>query len=417
MATTTVIYNKLSAASSQLENLSSDFLHEKNNLAQVISGLEEIDSFHNNCLQSAISELDFLDQRVKFIFQRMQSLKRLLDTAVFCFSKAEGDVMQILPERFTYLVDYMAAENLITIEEQIQYRNPFLMLNNLYSSVSSSFYPQEHYGSRQEWESSLLERYQNLGYSLEEAERLAAVEMVETEAYETGSEIICGGMLSALSDAYVEDLLNIGQNNLIERYQNLGYSVEEARALAQRDLSLEHLNVYNQTAIHASNSIISSNRTVEDTACGLSVYMAARYRLTGNDTDYMTFCDEAQRTGAYNGNGSDFNIFANDSFYSENYGVSSQLTESNYDSYLSHLRDGDVISVLVSNGERNVESGGFNGTSGGHYILLTDYDQGQDNIYVYNPTGANTGWHDRETIENYVVDCSLGSWDLSSSNK
>lgn len=417
MATTTVIYNKLSSASLQLGNLISDFLHEKSNLTQIISSLEKINSPHSNCLQGVIDELDSLDRKVKFTFERMQSLKNLLDTAVFCFSKTESEVMQIIPERFTYLIDYMAAENLITVEEQIQYRDSFLMLNNLYSSVSSTFYPRDRYSSRQEWESSLLERYQSLGYSLEEARQLVAVEMAETEAYETGSDVVRGGILSALSDAYVEDLLNIGQSNLIERYQNLGYSVNEARVLAQRDLSLAHLNVYNQTAVYASNSIISSSRTVEDTACGLSVYMAARYRLTGNDTEYMAFCDEAQQTGAYNGNGSDFNIFANDSFYSEHYGVSSHLTESNYDSYLSSLRDGEVVSVLVSNGERNVEVGGFNGTSGGHYILLTDYDQSQDSIYVYNPTGANTGWHDRSTIENYVVGCSRGSWSMTSTTK
>lgn len=102
-----------------------------------------------------------------------------------------------------------------------------------------------------------------------------------------------------------------------------------------------HLNQYNQTGTYANYSVcVGGGNSVAGTACGLSTYMAARYVLTGEDTDFMSFCHEACRTGLYNGNGSSWNVLSSDSFYSNTYGIVSNSISSNYNSYVSTLQNG-----------------------------------------------------------------------------
>lgn len=177
----------------------------------------------------------------------------------------------------------------------------------------------------------------------------------------------------------------------------------------------EHLNIYNQTGQYAGRAVCSGGyNTVSATACGLSTYMAARYVLTREDTDFMDFCHEACNTGLYNGNGSSWGIaVGSNSFYHNKYGIISESISSNLNTYISELKEGRVVSVVIRNGSRNIEAGGFNATSNAHFILLVNYNSSKDQIYVYNPTGYNTGWKDTDIIQRYVVNCAQGSWNLS----
>lgn len=176
----------------------------------------------------------------------------------------------------------------------------------------------------------------------------------------------------------------------------------------------EHLNIYNQTGQYANHAVCSNySATVSANACGLSTYMAIRYALTGKDTDFLAFSQEACNTGLFNGIGTSWNIAQSNSLYPTKYGITSQGTSNNYNSYVSELKNGKVLSVLIQNGSRNIEQGGFNATSNGHFIALINYDSSNDKIYVYNPTGYNTGWKDKSAIERFVVGCASGVWAVS----
>ena len=71
------------------------------------------------------------------------------------------------------------------------------------------------------------------------------------------------------------------------------------------------------------------------------------------------------------------------------------------------------MDVLIGQGYANTSSGGFTSTANQHFILLVNYNSEDDKIYVYNPTGANTGWKSKNIIERYVVECAKGSWSLT----
>ena len=192
------------------------------------------------------------------------------------------------------------------------------------------------------------------------------------------------------------------------------YDEAEATSGALDFDDYEHLNIYNQTGQYAGRSVCSGGgNTVSATACGLSIYMAARYVLTGEDTDFMAFCHEACNTGLFNGNGSSWGIaVGSNSFYHDKYGIISKGISSNLNTYLSELKEGRVISVLIRNGSRNIEAGGSNATSNGHFILLVNYNSSKDQIYLYNPTGSNTGWNSTDIIQRYVLNCAQGPWNL-----
>ena len=185
--------------------------------------------------------------------------------------------------------------------------------------------------------------------------------------------------------------------------------------ISQNDFNdFAHLNQYNQTGTYANHSVcVGGGNSVAGTACGLSTYMAARYVLTGQDTNFMDFCHEACRTGLYNGNGSSWNILSSNSFYPDTYGIVSNSISSTYHSYVSTLQNGGVVSVLIGQGYANTSSGGFNSTANQHFILLAKYNSENNQIYVYNPTGANTGWQSKSIIDRYVVGCARGSWSLT----
>ncbi|MCI6266319.1 MAG: C39 family peptidase [Erysipelotrichaceae bacterium] len=182
-----------------------------------------------------------------------------------------------------------------------------------------------------------------------------------------------------------------------------GYSTSNGNNMSDEDY--KHLDIYNQTnPTIASNKVcIGGAKSVSATACGLSTYMATRYVLTKQDTNYMDFAHEACGTGFFNGNGTSWEVSEKDSTYSDKYGIVSSGMMSNYDAIVGELKKGRVVVLIVHAGRPTVNEGGFNSTSNQHFIALVGYDGSKEQIYVYNPTGKNTGWTSKDMVQKYII--------------
>ena len=166
-----------------------------------------------------------------------------------------------------------------------------------------------------------------------------------------------------------------------------------------------HLNIYNQSGKYSGYSVCASGgNSIGATGCGLSSYMAARYILTGKDTNFLSFAHESCNTGLYNGRGSNWQVVETKT-YQNKYGIKSVKIKNNYKTIVNELKKGHPVVVMIGYGARTIEQGGFNGTPNQHFIVLVNYNEKKDQIYVYNPTGANTGWTSKSKIQKYVIGC------------
>lgn len=169
--------------------------------------------------------------------------------------------------------------------------------------------------------------------------------------------------------------------------------------------NFSHLNRYNQTGKYGNYSVCASGgNSIRNTACGLSSYMAARYVVTRKDTNILAFAHEACNTGFYNGLGATWQV-VDGKTYQNKYGMKSVAIKNNYKTIVNELKKGHPVVVMIGYGSRTIERGGFNGTSNLHYIVLVKYNDKKDQIYVYNPTGENTGWASKSRIQKYVINC------------
>ena len=141
--------------------------------------------------------------------------------------------------------------------------------------------------------------------------------------------------------------------------------------------------------------------------------MATRYILTGKDTDFLAFSHEACNTGLYNGLGTSWEYTRKSgSIYPKKYGIVSKNVSTNqstndlYKRTITELNKGNVIVPMIGCGYVTATSqiGGFNSTTGQHFIVIADYDPSKEKpFYVYNPTGINTGWTSKEKLKKYVL--------------
>lgn len=183
--------------------------------------------------------------------------------------------------------------------------------------------------------------------------------------------------------------------------------------ISMTDVDYTHLNIYNQTGTYARNMVcVGGKSTVSAGACGLSAYMAIRYVLTKKDTKFMDFCHEACSTGFFNGKGTSWEIVQTNSIYQNNYGIISSRMTVGYDEIVKELKQGHAVSVLIQAGRQTTGEGGFNFTVNQHFIALVGYDSSNDKIYVYNPTGANTGWTSKDIVQKYIINCTKGIWSV-----
>ena len=163
--------------------------------------------------------------------------------------------------------------------------------------------------------------------------------------------------------------------------------------------------MYNQSGKYSGYSVCASGgNSIGATGCGLSSYMAARYILTGKDTNFLSFAHESCNTGLYNGRGSSWQVVETKT-YQNKYGIKSVKIKNNYKTIVNELKKGHPVVVMIGYGARTIEQGGFNGTPNQHFIVLVNYNEKKDQIYVYNPTGANTGWTSKSKIQKYVIGC------------
>lgn len=177
-----------------------------------------------------------------------------------------------------------------------------------------------------------------------------------------------------------------------------------------------HLQQYNQSGKYSGYSVCASGgNTIGATGCGLSAYMATRYILTGKDTNYLSFAREACSTGFYNGKGTSWSVsmYQKKSFYENKYGITSKSINGTYSNIVNELKKGNVISMVIGCGTRNISKGGFNASTGWHFVVLAGYDEASDKIYVYNPNNANHGWKSKSIIEKYVTGCKIATYSVS----
>lgn len=173
---------------------------------------------------------------------------------------------------------------------------------------------------------------------------------------------------------------------------------------------LVHLNMFNQTREYGYKRLNSNTKTIEDSGCGISCFAAISYMLAKKNPDYFKLLSEAYEKKLYNGAGSSYEYIydpvnaTSKEYFEKKYGVTCSKIENNsYENLKKEVKNGNSVVVCVQQGKPNIEKGGFNKSSGGHFISLVDYDEKTDRFYVYNPNENNTGWTSRENIEKYVI--------------
>lgn len=349
------------------------------------------------------NEIETISNELKQIANNLQSK---YDSIIENFEKVENIINQ--------LESYNGKDASSEWDEQIQTPYPALLTKKKIWNVEVS-------------NKELVNAYKNISCLEETKENVELLNLQGNDLYEISA--ILRGLVQAteneLSIPYKNDILSfchsLNQNQIWKQI------VEEQKlneTLSNNFMKLAHLDIYNQTGTYAKwrdNSITDPNKTIEDVACGLSIYMAITYLLTGNDTDYLDFFKEAgggsedihhgpnASDKLFNGIGS--NIYrVNQEDYEQKYGITIEEIKSKdkqTESFIKELKKGNPVITLVQYGERNVEEGGFNPSSGQHFIVLADYNPTTNQIYVYNPHGENTGWQDVSTVEKYITNCNV----------
>lgn len=152
--------------------------------------------------------------------------------------------------------------------------------------------------------------------------------------------------------------------------------------------------------------------SIAATSCGISTYAAAHYVLTKQDVDFPAFVEESCGTGFMNGKGASWNVVAHNkkSFYDNKYNVTGKKINANWDSYVKELKKGHPIAFLVTHATCGFRSCG---NYGSHFFLLLSYrEKNGGEIYVWNPTNINQGWHNQSYIKQYATDVLWRGTDL-----
>lgn len=155
-----------------------------------------------------------------------------------------------------------------------------------------------------------------------------------------------------------------------------------------------------------------TGKSIAATSCGISTYAAAHYVLTKQDVDLPSFVEESCGTGFMNGNGASWNVVAHNkkSFYDNKYNVTGKKIDANWDSYVKELKKGHPIAFLVTHATCGFRSCG---NYGSHFFLLLSYrEKNGGEIYVWNPTNINQGWHNKSYIKQYATDVLWRGTDL-----
>ena len=188
-----------------------------------------------------------------------------------------------------------------------------------------------------------------------------------------------------------------------------GETIPNNSKAARGDIAKYHQSNY-------SNNMCKSNcnKTINHSGCGSSAYSAAVYLLTGKDVSVPEVANDMCSTGGYVcGVGGYGDVMASNTTLQSKYGIKGTKITASWDNFIKHLKKGRVIIVSVRNGSSNsYAGGGYNATSNGHFILLVDYNEKKDMIYVFNPNrGTNEGYRNKTAIQKYVINVvNSGAW-------
>ena len=174
------------------------------------------------------------------------------------------------------------------------------------------------------------------------------------------------------------------QNLSAEKKQQLQKEVEEM--LNSRGLRLEEVTALHQNASGVGSIEMGNGYHMSDSGCCVSSTAAMYYLFTGNMPDVPTFINDMKSVGGwYDGNGCGEAMFGEEntsSIMSEKYGLTGHnIRNDSINDVVDVLNNGDKI--LIS-----VHSPTFGGMTSGHYIVMDHYNSETNQIYVYNPGGA-----------------------------
>ena len=178
-----------------------------------------------------------------------------MNSAINCFTEAEGGNYSVNQDAWN---TFLQASPLFTDEEKASFKNTdFTFYNTKTSFVNnmtreelqlltdskmeivdkmmdsnlSDYYPSLEYRNRATWYNALKEKYLERGYSEEEAKDMALLEMAEREMQETGGTIVSGLTSSTITNMRGHfEIDNL--DDLIAKYEQQGYTSEQARELA-----------------------------------------------------------------------------------------------------------------------------------------------------------------------------------------
>ena len=254
MATTSVLIKQLQDGLGSVDSVVEYQTNIVGDLEQV-DDLSDLSKKNDNCLDVGISGINNVKDSIIKTFASVATISDTMNSAINCFTEAEGGNYSVNQDAWN---TFLQASPLFTDEEKAAFKNTdFTFYNTKTSFVNnmtreelqlltdskmeivdkmmdsnlSDYYPSLEYRNRATWYNALKEKYLERGYSEEEAKDMALLEMAEREMQETGGTIVSG--LTSSTIVNMRGHLEIDNlDDLIAKYEQQGYTSEQARELA-----------------------------------------------------------------------------------------------------------------------------------------------------------------------------------------
>lgn len=227
----------------------------------IVGDLEQVDDLsdlskkNDNCLDADISGVNEVKDSIIKTFASVATISDTMNSAINCFTEAEDGSYSVNQDAWN---TFLQASPLFTDEEKAAFKDTdFAFYNTKTSFVNnmtreelqlltdskmeivdkmmnsnlSDYYPSLEYRNRSAWYNALKEKYLERGYSEEDANDMALLEMAEREMQETGGTIVSG--LTSSTIANMRGHFEIDNlDDLIAKYEQQGYTSKQARELA-----------------------------------------------------------------------------------------------------------------------------------------------------------------------------------------
>ena len=254
MATTSVLIKQLQDGLGSVDSVVEYQTNIVDDLEQV-DDLSDLSKKNDNCLDVGISGINNVKDSIIKTFASVATISDTMNSAINCFTEAEGGNYSVNQDAWN---TFLQASPLFTDEEKASFNNTdFTFYNTKTSFVNnmtreelqlltdskmeivdkmmdsnlSDYYPSLEYRNRATWYNALKEKYLERGYSEEEAKDMALLEMAEREMQETGGTIVSGLTSSTITNMRGHfEIDNL--DDLIAKYEQQGYTSEQARELA-----------------------------------------------------------------------------------------------------------------------------------------------------------------------------------------